>query len=100
MVRDLSIDMEVGVVVQPIKLIYRPSEIEKLINFFYVEDLKPEIKQQAASFKKSLQNQFDSHLKKSLDMHELRKRKNKVKIEVICPLLELPFSNNSQWKYE
>ena len=43
--RDLSIDMEVTVILQPIKLIYRPTEIEKLVNFFYVEDLKPEIKQ-------------------------------------------------------
>lgn len=86
--------MEVTVVLQPIKLIYRPTEIEKLVNFFYVEDLKPEIKQQAASLKKSLTARFDSHLKQSLDMHELRKRKNKVKIVVTCPVLEVPFSNN------
>ena len=33
-------------------------------------------------------------------MHELRKRKNKVKIEVICPVLEVPFSNNPQWRHE
>jgi hypothetical protein len=29
-------------------------------------------------------------------MHELRKRKNKVKIEITCPVLEVPFSNNPQ----
>lgn len=33
-------------------------------------------------------------------MHELRKRKNKVKIEIICPVLEVPFSNNLQWREE
>ena len=33
-------------------------------------------------------------------MHELIKRKNKVKIEITCPVLEVPFSNNPQWIYE
>ena len=30
-------------------------------------------------------------------MHELRKRKNKVRVEVTCPVLEVPFSNNPHW---
>ena len=33
-------------------------------------------------------------------MHELRKRKNKVRVEVTCPVLEVPFSNNPQWSDE
>lgn len=33
-------------------------------------------------------------------MHELKKRKNKVKIEITCPVLEVPFSNNPQWRHE
>ena len=45
--RDLGIDMDISVVLQPIRLTYRPKEIEKLINFFYVEDLRPETRQKA-----------------------------------------------------
>ena len=33
-------------------------------------------------------------------MHELRKRKNKVRIAITCPVLEVPFCNNLQWRYE
>lgn len=52
--RDLSIDMDISVLLQPIKLIYRPVEIERLLNFFYVEDLRPEMRKKAQSLKKSL----------------------------------------------
>ena len=37
--KDFNIDMDISVIVQPIKLVYRPTVIEKLILFFYVEDL-------------------------------------------------------------
>lgn len=30
-------------------------------------------------------------------MHELRKRKNKVRVEITCPVLEVPFGNNPHW---
>jgi hypothetical protein len=98
--KNYKIDMDVSVVVQPIKLTFRPMEIEKLINFFYVEDLKPETRSQAQKLKLSLTNRLNSHVKQSIEMHEWRKRKNKVKIEIICPVLEVPFSNNPQWRDE
>ena len=80
--KDFNIDMEINLVVQPIKLIFRPIEIEKLINFFYVEDLRPETRDQAEKLKRSLASRFNTHLKESIEMHELRKRKNKVNIMV------------------
>lgn len=57
--------MDVNVVLKPIKLIYRPAEIEKLINFFYVEDLRPEIAKKAQNFKRSLTQRIDSHYKQA-----------------------------------
>ena len=76
------------------------SRIAKLINFFHVEDLKPEMRVEAERLKRSLASRLNSHVKQSIEMHELRKRKNKVKVEITCPVLEVPFSNNPQWIYE
>lgn len=92
--------MDIRVKVQPVKLVYRPVIIEKLILFFYVEDLKPETRNKAEKLKQSLSQRLNSHVEQSMEMHELRKRKNKVKIEITCPVLEVPFSNNPQWIYE
>ena len=92
--------MDIDVEVSPVKLIYRPVEIERLMNFFQVEDLKPETRRKAYQLRKSLSSRFDNHLKQSLEMHELKKRKNKVKIAINCPVFELPFSNNPSWRSE
>ena len=43
--------MDISVIVQPVKLVYRPAVIEKLIQFFYVEDLKPETRNKAEKLK-------------------------------------------------
>ena len=40
--REYQIDQDIDIVLEPIRLTYRPNEIEKLINFFSVSDLKPE----------------------------------------------------------
>ena len=98
--KDYGIDTDISVVVQPVRLSYRPAEIAKLINFFHVEDLKPEMRVEAERLRRSLASRFNSHVKQSIEMHELRKRKNKVKVEITCPVLEVPFSNNPQWIYE
>ena len=46
--------MDVNLKVQPCRLIYRPDEIDKLVSFFHVEDLKPETRLEAEKLKKSL----------------------------------------------
>ena len=56
--KDYGIDNEINLVVQPIRLTYRPLEIQKLINFFYVDDLKPETRREAEKLKKSLASRF------------------------------------------
>ena len=98
--KDYGIDYDVNLIVQPIRLTYRPMEIQKLVNFFYVEDLKPETRREAEKLKRSLASKFQTHVKQSIEMHELRKRKNKVRVEITCPVLEVPFCNNPQWCFE
>ena len=35
-----------------------------------------------------------------MQAHALDRRKNKVKLEITCPVLELPFSNNIAYEYD
>jgi len=37
-----EIDLEISAVFNPVRFVHLPQELEKLTNFFYVEDLKDE----------------------------------------------------------
>ena len=43
-VEQFDVDLTLKVELKPIRIVYRPTEIEKLNNFFHVENIKDETK--------------------------------------------------------
>jgi len=77
---------------KPVRIVYRPTEVEKLNNFFYVENIKDETKFKAQQQLDSMKQKFKDHQKSLL--LQSSKKMSKIRIDIECPVLELPFSNN------
>jgi hypothetical protein len=79
---------------KPVKITYRPSDIEKLNNFFHVENIKDETKFKAREKIDNLKQSITNHQRDLL--LQACKKMNKLRFDIECPVLELPFSNNPQ----
>lgn len=92
--QQFDVDLTLKIELKPIRIVYRPTEIEKLNNFFYVENIKDETKFKAQQKFDSLKSKLSEHQKNLL--LQTNKKMNRINIDITCPVLELPFSNNPQ----
>lgn len=53
-----DVDLSLSIVNKPVRMVYRPAEVEKLQNFFFVDNIKDETKfkarEQLDSFKEQI----------------------------------------------
>lgn len=87
-----DLDLSLSVLLKPIRIVYRPTEVQKLTNFFHVDNIKDETKFKARQQLDSLRQTLSQHQKNLL--LQASKKMNQVLLKIEGPVLELPFSNN------
>lgn len=61
-----DINLSLSVLLKPVRMVYRPIEIEKLTNFFHVDNIKDETKFKAREKLDHLRQTFSQHQKNLL----------------------------------
>ena len=87
---DESIDFDLDVKFQPLKVIYQVKAINKLVKFFKIKSSKDdELKHQAYEKLEAL--------KQSVSISDVLKnrKKNRIKVEIASPIIILPFKKNN-----